>query len=160
MTRSHPAQRGHEGSRGLGAARSPGHHQSRRHPPGDVRLRRWDGDEIVAGHLADHLKLRNIRRDPRVTLSVEPDVPFEGFSPYLVITGIALSRKAERKRAPQHHDRQFPPPGDNFPAGFVTRTRRARSRAPAPGALPIERPTAATGQLADRATSSDGSGLA
>jgi Pyridoxamine 5'-phosphate oxidase len=25
----------------------------------------WDGDEIVAGHLADHLKLRNIRRDPR-----------------------------------------------------------------------------------------------
>ena len=24
----------------------------------------WDGDEIVAGHLADHVKLRNIRRDP------------------------------------------------------------------------------------------------
>src|ERR1700757_3780539 len=49
----------------------------------------WEGDEIVAGHLADHLKLRNIRRDPRVTLSVESDVPFEGFSPYLVIKGIA-----------------------------------------------------------------------
>ena len=49
----------------------------------------WDGDEIVAGHLADHLKLRNIRRDPRVTLSVESDVPFEGFSPYLVIKGVA-----------------------------------------------------------------------
>jgi hypothetical protein len=25
----------------------------------------WDGDEIVAGHLADYLKLRNIRGDPR-----------------------------------------------------------------------------------------------
>ena len=49
----------------------------------------WDGDEIVAGHLADHLKLRNIRRDPRVTLSVESDVALEGFSPYLVIKGIA-----------------------------------------------------------------------
>ena len=49
----------------------------------------WDGDEIVTGHLADHVKLRNIRRDPRVTLSVESDVPFEGFSPYLVIKGIA-----------------------------------------------------------------------
>ena len=49
----------------------------------------WDGDDIVTGHLADHVKLRNIRRDPRVTLSVESDVPFEGFSPYIVITGIA-----------------------------------------------------------------------
>src|ERR1700689_678924 len=49
----------------------------------------WDGDEIVAGHLADHVKLRNIRRDPRVTLSVESDIAVEGFSPYLVIKGIA-----------------------------------------------------------------------
>ena len=49
----------------------------------------WDGDEIVAGHLADHVKLRNIRRDPRVTLSVESDVQVEGFSPYVVIKGIA-----------------------------------------------------------------------
>ena len=24
----------------------------------------WEGDEIVSGHLADHVKLRNIRRDP------------------------------------------------------------------------------------------------
>ena len=49
----------------------------------------WDGDEIVAGHLADHVKLRNIRRYPQVTLSVESDVPFEVFSPYVVIKGIA-----------------------------------------------------------------------
>jgi len=33
----------------------------------------WDGEEIVAGHLADHLKLRNIRRDPRVWLCALPD---------------------------------------------------------------------------------------
>ncbi len=49
----------------------------------------WDGDDIVAGHLADYVKLRNMRRDPRVTLSIESDVPFEGFSPYLIIKGIA-----------------------------------------------------------------------
>ena len=46
----------------------------------------WDGDEIVTGHLADHVKLRNIRRDPRVTLSIESDVEFEGFSPCLLYT--------------------------------------------------------------------------
>ena len=29
-----------------------------------------DGDEIVAGHLPEHCKIRNMRRDPRVALSV------------------------------------------------------------------------------------------
>jgi PPOX class probable F420-dependent enzyme len=82
----------------------------------------WDGDEIVAGHLADHVKLRNIRRDPRVTLSVESDVPSEGFSPYIVIKGIA--RVEEGGAVPllrRITAGQFPPPGDNWPGGFVTR---------------------------------------
>jgi PPOX class probable F420-dependent enzyme len=81
----------------------------------------WDGDEIVAGHLADHVKLRNIRRDPRVTLSVESDIKAEGFSPYVVIQGIA--RVEEGGAAPllrRITDGQFPPPG-NWPEGFVTR---------------------------------------
>ena len=30
-----------------------------------------DGDEILAGHLPEHRKIRNMRRDPRVALSVE-----------------------------------------------------------------------------------------
>jgi PPOX class probable F420-dependent enzyme len=30
-----------------------------------------DGDEIVAGHLPEHRKVRNIRNDRRVALSVE-----------------------------------------------------------------------------------------
>ncbi|MGZ4248594.1 MAG: pyridoxamine 5'-phosphate oxidase family protein, partial [Solirubrobacteraceae bacterium] len=30
-----------------------------------------DGDEIVCGHLPEHRKIRNIRRDPRVALSIE-----------------------------------------------------------------------------------------
>src|SRR5277367_3538302 len=82
----------------------------------------WDGDDIVAGHLSDYVKLRNIRRDPRVTLSVESDVAFEGFSPYLVIQGIA--RVDEGGAVPvlrRITDGAFPPPGDNWPEGFVTR---------------------------------------
>ena len=81
----------------------------------------WDGDEIVAGHLADHVKLRNIRRDPRVTLSVESDLEVEGFSPYLVIQGTA--RVEEGGAVPllrRITNGQFPPPGD-WPDGFVTR---------------------------------------
>ena len=82
----------------------------------------WDGDEIVAGHLADHLKLRNIRRDPRVTLSIEADVPFEGFSPYLVIQGDRPCRGGwSRTPAAPCHRRPVPPPGDDWPEGFVTR---------------------------------------
>ena len=30
-----------------------------------------DGDEIVTGHLPLHRKLRNVQRDPRVSLSIE-----------------------------------------------------------------------------------------
>lgn len=82
----------------------------------------WDGDEIVTGHLADHLKLRNIRRDPRVTLSVESDLEVDGFSPYVVIKGTA---RVEEGGAVALLRRitggQFPPPGDDWPDGFVTR---------------------------------------
>ena len=82
----------------------------------------WDGDEIVTGHLADHLKLRNIRRDPRVTLSVESDLEVDGFSPYVVIKGTA--RVEEGGAVPllrRITGGQFPPPGDDWPDGFVTR---------------------------------------
>jgi hypothetical protein len=99
----------------------------------------WDGDEIVAGHLADHVKLRNIRRDPRVTLSVESEIQFEGFSPYLVIQGIA--RVEEGGAVPllcRITGSQFPPPGDNWPEGFVTRISPRNSQAPDPGVLPTE----------------------
>ncbi len=82
----------------------------------------WDGDEIVAGHLADHVKLQNIRRDPRVTLSVESDVPFEGFSPYIVIKGVARVEVGGAVPVLRRiTNGQFPPPGDNWPEGFVTR---------------------------------------
>jgi PPOX class probable F420-dependent enzyme len=82
----------------------------------------WDGDEIVSGHLADHVKLRNVRRDPRVTLSIESDVPVEGFSPYIVIKGIAHVEVGGAVPLLRHiTNGQFPPPGDDWPDGFVMR---------------------------------------
>ena len=49
-----------------------------------------DGDEIVAGHLGAWRKVVNIRRDPRVALSMETDVvAANGLAEYLVVYGTA-----------------------------------------------------------------------
>ncbi len=45
-----------------------------------------DGDDVVSGHLALRVKLRNIRRDPRVVLSFEaPRVPGTFLNEYAVL---------------------------------------------------------------------------
>jgi len=47
-----------------------------------------DGDEIVSGHLPYHRKLRNIERDPRVSMSIEaPTLNRIGLREYLVVHG-------------------------------------------------------------------------
>ena len=87
-----------------------------------------DGDEIVAAHLPDHRKLRNIRRDSRVALSLEAGtVNSTGLAEYLVIYGTArvteggapdlLQRLARTYLGP---DVRFPP-ADNPPPGYITR---------------------------------------
>jgi hypothetical protein len=49
-----------------------------------------DGDEIVAGHLAERRKVRNIRDDARVALSFETGGYDErGLAEYLVVYGRA-----------------------------------------------------------------------
>ena len=50
-----------------------------------------DGDEIVSAHLrADQRKLRNVRADPRVTMSLEGvNVNAWGLKEYLVVHGTA-----------------------------------------------------------------------
>ena len=49
-----------------------------------------DGDEIVAAHLPEHRKIRNVRRDPRVALSVEAGSHNAiGLAEYLVVHGQA-----------------------------------------------------------------------
>jgi PPOX class probable F420-dependent enzyme len=87
-----------------------------------------DGDEIVSGHLLPQQKLRNVRRDPRVTLSLEtPVVNPLGLREYLVVHGRGrieeggapelLQRLAHVYRGP---DVKFPPM-DDPPPGYVMR---------------------------------------
>jgi PPOX class probable F420-dependent enzyme len=86
-----------------------------------------DGDEIVAGHLPEHRKVRNIRNDSRVALSVETGGRNAiGLNEYLVIYGTArvteggaaglLQKLAHTYLGP---DVRFPPM-DNPPPGFIT----------------------------------------
>jgi PPOX class probable F420-dependent enzyme len=86
-----------------------------------------DGDEIVAGHLPEHRKLRNIRNDSRVALSLETGSHNAmGLAEYLVIHGTArvteggapqlLQRLAHTYLGP---DVRFPPM-DNPPPGYIT----------------------------------------
>ena len=89
-----------------------------------------DGGEIVSGPLsADQRKLRNPRRDPRVTLSIEgTELQPPGLMQYLVVHGRAriseggapelLQELAYRYLGP---DVTFPPMPDP-PPGFVMRT--------------------------------------
>jgi PPOX class probable F420-dependent enzyme len=88
-----------------------------------------DGDEIVSGHLLGHqAKLRNVRRDPRVTLSLEgTEIQPPGLKQYLVVHGRArleeggapelLQRLAHVYLGP---DVKFPPM-ENPPPGHVMR---------------------------------------
>jgi PPOX class probable F420-dependent enzyme len=87
-----------------------------------------DGDEIVAAHMAERQKVRNIRRDPRVAISLEANTRNErGLVEYLVVHGrarITEGGAAEILQQLAHvylgPDVKFPPM-DDPPAGFVTR---------------------------------------
>ena len=86
-----------------------------------------DGDELVAAHLPEHRKVRNIRNDSRVALSVETGNrnPI-GLTEYLVVYGTAriteggapelLQRLARTYLGP---DVRFPPM-DDPPPGYIT----------------------------------------
>jgi PPOX class probable F420-dependent enzyme len=87
-----------------------------------------EGDEIVSGHLGRWQKVRNIQRDPRVSLSIEGKRTNElGLNEYLVVHGRGriqeggapelLQRLAHTYIGP---DVVFPPMPDP-PPGFVIR---------------------------------------
>lgn len=90
-----------------------------------------DGDELVSAHLGtNYRKLRNIRRDPRVVITVVGQRPAdEPVTPYLVVTGSArleeggapeLLTELTAVRAPEFIGK-FPPAGS--PPGVLTRVR-------------------------------------
>ena len=89
-----------------------------------------DGDELVSGHLSpEQQKLRNVRRDPRVSLSFEGTrVHPPGLKEYLVVHGRA---RLEEGGAPELLQRLAHvylgpevtfPPMDDPPPGFTMRT--------------------------------------
>jgi PPOX class probable F420-dependent enzyme len=92
-----------------------------------------EGDEIVSAHLRDQQKLRNVRRDPRVSLSIEgTEIQPPGLMQYLVVHGRAriteggapalLQELARRYLGP---DVRFPPM-DDPPPGSILRIRAER----------------------------------
>lgn len=87
-----------------------------------------DGDEIVIGTLFDQRKLKNMRRDPRVTLSYEtPVVNDWGLKEYLVVYGSARVTEGGAAELLQELAHTYLGPEVRFPAmedpppGFVTR---------------------------------------
>jgi PPOX class probable F420-dependent enzyme len=87
-----------------------------------------EGDELVSGHLRDQQKLRNVRRDPRVVVSLEgTEIHPPGLKEYLVVHGTA---RLEPGGAPELLQRlalvylgpgvKFPPM-DDPPPGVVLR---------------------------------------
>jgi PPOX class probable F420-dependent enzyme len=86
-----------------------------------------DGDEIITAHVPDQRKLKNIRRDNRVALSLETGRMNEmGLVEYLVIRGTARITEGGavavlRKLAKTYigPDADFLP-GDDLPAGYIT----------------------------------------
>ena len=48
-----------------------------------------DGDELVSAHLAEYQKTRNVRRDPRVAVTILSTEHPGQQTPYLTITGTA-----------------------------------------------------------------------
>jgi PPOX class probable F420-dependent enzyme len=89
-----------------------------------------DGDEIVVASFNEYQKIKNIRRDPRVSLSIETEsVNAGGLQEYLVVHGTAriteggaaemLQRLAYVYIGPDVG--KFPPGDRVMPPGFITR---------------------------------------
>jgi PPOX class probable F420-dependent enzyme len=84
------------------------------------------GDELVTAHLQEHQKVRNIRRDPRVAVTVVSTDRSGPQTPYLSIKGTA---RVEEGGAPELLSEiataafgpgtGFPPP--DSPPGYLTR---------------------------------------
>jgi PPOX class probable F420-dependent enzyme len=88
-----------------------------------------EGDELVTAHLAEHKKVRNIRKDPRVAVTiVSLDKAGLGMRPYLSVTGTARiveggAPELLRELNPVLGDPNMKFPPDDAPAGLLTRIR-------------------------------------
>jgi PPOX class probable F420-dependent enzyme len=75
-----------------------------------------DDEEIVSGHLRDQQKLRNVRRDPRVSLSIEgKKLQPPGLMQYLVVHGRARITEGGAPELLQELAYRYLGPGTRFP---------------------------------------------
>jgi PPOX class probable F420-dependent enzyme len=86
--------------------------------------------EVVFGTLGDQRKLRNLRRDPRIALTIQSERINEwGLREYLVLDGTARVTQGGAPELLQHLARTYIGPDVVFPAmpnpppGFVVRIR-------------------------------------
>ena len=91
------------------------------------------GEDIVFATLPDQRKLRNIRRDPRVTVSIQTGRQNDiGLTEYLVVYGIAAVTEGGAPELLQELAYTYIGPGVKFPPmpdpppGYVTRIRPQR----------------------------------
>jgi PPOX class probable F420-dependent enzyme len=85
-----------------------------------------EGDEIVVAHLSEHLKVKNVRRDPRVSLSIETEgISAHGLNEYLVVHGTARITEGGAADLLQQLAYVYIGPGvkfpsmENPPAGYI-----------------------------------------
>jgi hypothetical protein len=92
-----------------------------------------EGDEIVMAHMAEYQKVKNVRKDGRVALSIETDrVNAQGLNEYLVVYGYASVQDGGAPELLQREAYVYIGPGVKFPPmpdpppGFVIRVRPGR----------------------------------
>jgi hypothetical protein len=93
-----------------------------------------ENDELVIGHLGDHQKIKNIRCNPRVALSMLSEHTYAmGLREYLVVYGTArITEGGEvallQRLAPVYlgPTADFPPPSMRIIPGYITRIVPAR----------------------------------
>ena len=75
-----------------------------------------DGDELVTAHFGNYQKLRNVRRDDRVVLSIETDESnAQGLTQYLVVHGRARITEGGAPELLQELAQTYIGPGTTFP---------------------------------------------
>jgi PPOX class probable F420-dependent enzyme len=89
-----------------------------------------DEDELLAGHLPKNQKVKNIRRDPRVAISLQaPTKSSMGLTEYAVLYGEARIQEGGAPELLQKLAEVYIgsgvkfPPMENPPPGYVTRIR-------------------------------------
>jgi PPOX class probable F420-dependent enzyme len=92
-----------------------------------------DGDDIVSAHMNDYRKLRNVRRDPRVSISIEGHrEPGVMLADYAVLSGRAVVEDGGAADLLRRLGRIYVDPAFEFPIaadagpGYLLRTRVER----------------------------------